>query len=346
MPDPSKYTISWICALPVEYDAAQALLDEEHNDPQEMSPHDNNLYTLGRIRWHNIVIVAPPNGKYGLSSTTDVIKSLLDSFPNIRISLLVGIGGGAPSRKHDIRLGDVVVGLLNDEDLTVEELSDEELSDEESSDGEGGVIQYDFDKAMQSQELHETGTNQAPALFRAAVNALRGEIQWRGYDMGDLSSLFVRRSRPLNHKRPEAASDRLYRSSIIHPAKGEAECSMICGNGSSSLIERHDRGRYDNKPEIHYGLIASANTPMKDAFVRDKLIEQKDVLCFETEAAGLMNDLPCLLIRGICDYSDSHGNTEWQGYAAMTAAAYARQLLGQIAQTVVEAQQRSNVILG
>ena len=55
--------------------------------------------------------------------------------------------------------------------------------------------------------------------------------------------------------------------------------------------------------------------------------EKHGMLCFEMEAAGLMNQLPCLVIRGICDYSDSHKNKQWQGYAALTAAAYAKILL-------------------
>ena len=31
------------------------------------------------------------------------------TFPQIKFDLMVGIGGGVPSRKHNIRLGDVVV---------------------------------------------------------------------------------------------------------------------------------------------------------------------------------------------------------------------------------------------
>jgi nucleoside phosphorylase len=77
---------------------------------------------------------------------------------------------------------------------------------------------------------------------------------------------------------------------------------------------------------------------MRDASVRDRLAAETDVLCFEMEAAGLMNHLPCLVIRGICDYSDSHKNTEWQGYAAMVAAAYAKDLLRQIHPNRVEAE--------
>ena len=57
---------------------------------------------------------------------------------------------------------------------------------------------------------------------------------------------------------------------------------------------------------------------MKDAVTRDRRIKEHDALCFEMEAAGLMNDFPCVMIRGICDYSDSHKNDAWQGYAAVT----------------------------
>ena len=45
------------------------------------------------------------------------------------------------------------------------------------------------------------------------------------------------------------------------------------------------------------------------------------------EAAGLMNSFSCLVIRGICDYADSHKNKRWQSYASGTAAAYAKELL-------------------
>jgi nucleoside phosphorylase len=56
------------------------------------------------------------------------------------------------------------------------------------------------------------------------------------------------------------------------------------------------------------------------------------------EAAGLMNQFPCLVIRGICDYSDTHINKEWQGYAAMVAAAYAKDLLLRIPPNRIEAE--------
>jgi nucleoside phosphorylase len=95
-------------------------------------------------------------------------------------------------------------------------------------------------------------------------------------------------------------------------------------------VYRRERGKQKDDPAIHYGLVASANQLMKDALARDKLAASMDVLCFEMEAAGLMNHFPCLVIRGICDYSDLHKNKEWQGFAVMMAAAYAKDLLCQI----------------
>ena len=104
-------------------------------------------------------------------------------------------------------------------------------------------------------------------------------------------------------------------------------CAAFCAKNLLNLVSRRERTKNDDNLAIHYGLIASANQLMKDAMVRDRLAAEKDVLCFEMEAAGLMNHFPCLVIRGICDYSDSHKSKEWQGYSAMAAAAYVKDLL-------------------
>ena len=131
--------------------------------------------------------------------------------------------------------------------------------------------------------------------------------------------------------KPDAATDRLYKSSEIHPQEAEETCASVCSSSASVMISRTERGEYEDDPAIHYGIVASANCLMKDAQVRDKLAQQNGVLCFEMEAAGLMNIFPCLVIRGICNYSDTHKNKIWQGYAAMTASAYAKDLLTRIA---------------
>ena len=87
---------------------------------------------------------------------------------------------------------------------------------------------------------------------------------------------------------------------------------------------------------IHYGTIASGNQVIKDGVIRDRLTsELGSVLCFGMEAAGLMNSFPCLVIRGFCDYADSHKDKGWQPYAAATAAACAKELLSVIPESHV-----------
>ncbi|KAJ3498245.1 hypothetical protein NLG97_g1276 [Lecanicillium saksenae] len=105
------YTVSWICALTTEYVAAQVFLDQKHASPAYIATYDNNDYTLGHIRKHNIVIAVLLCREYGTMSAASVTSDMLYSSLNIRIGLIVGISGGAPTSKYDIRLGDVVVGV-------------------------------------------------------------------------------------------------------------------------------------------------------------------------------------------------------------------------------------------
>ena len=103
------YTIGWICAITTEHVAAQAFLDATHDPPESVPINDNNIYKLGEIGKHNVVIAILPKGRYGTTSATSAAKDMLRTFPHVRIGLMVGIGGGALSSKHDIRLGDIVV---------------------------------------------------------------------------------------------------------------------------------------------------------------------------------------------------------------------------------------------
>jgi nucleoside phosphorylase len=306
----------------------QAFLDEKHEGPEHVSPHDNNDYTLGKVGKHNVVIAVLPDGEYGTSSAASVARDMLHSFPNVRIGLMVGIGGGAPSQKHDIRLGDIVVSAPRD--------------------GKSGVFQYDFGKTIQDQSFQTTGfLNQPPVILRTAVNGLRAQYESEGHRLEEaVNSIMEKKPRlRMKYQRPDPNSDRMYQSKVAHSPNDEASCAAVCGDDPSNLILRRERTEDEDNPAIHYGLIASANQLMKNASVRNTLAAEKDVLCFEMEAAGLINHFPCLVVRGICDYSDSHKNNEWQGYAAMAAAAYTKDLLYRIAPNRVEAEKRIGDIL-
>ena len=296
-----EYTIGWICALQEEYEAACRMLDHEFDGPETAEMNDNNTYVFGRVGGHNVVIGCLPHGRYGTSSAASVAKDMIRSFPNLKFALMVGIGGGAPTPEKDIRLGDVVVSVPQG---TL-----------------GGVVQYDFGKRLTGGRFQQTGQlNSPPEVLLGALP----EMQRRHNDprKPDRIAEHTRLMDDMpDYRRP--VDDVLYRADYEH--KGGQSCADCDAGG---LVGRAPRNS-NREVSVHYGIIASANSVMKSAVERDLYAKDPslNVLCFEMEAAGLMNNFPCLVIRGICDYSDSHKNDAWHKYAALAAAAYARELL-------------------
>lgn len=103
---------------------------------------------------------------------------------------------------------------------------------------------------------------------------------------------------------------------------GAADCHLC---DDSRTVRRVTR--ISTRPRVHYGAIASGNQVVKNAIARDQYARELGVICFEMEAAGLMDTLPCIPIRGICDYSDTHKSKVWQKYAALVAASFARDMM-------------------
>ncbi|KAL3479372.1 hypothetical protein BJX99DRAFT_222521 [Aspergillus californicus] len=300
----ADYTVGWICALPKEMAAATAMLDEVH-EGLPIQPSDHNTYTLGKLGKHNIAIACLPSGIYGLASASTVAMHLLSSFQSIRFGLLVGIGGGIPSDEVDIRLGDIVVGLPT------------------SRSTHGGVVQYDLGKATIDGKFERTGTlNRPPQVLLTAIAKLRAIHQMGGtrilHYVDETAKTYPRIVGGCIHENRE---DRLFNADYHH-VRLRSTCDDC---DSSKIIKRSDRA--SREPAIHYGLIASGNQVVKDSRLRDRLGHELGAYCVEMEAAGLVDNYPCLVIRGICDYADSHKNKDWQRYAALVAAAYAKELL-------------------
>ena len=325
---PDFYTIGWIAALPIERAAATALLDDRHGTPEgfEQHPSDTNSYTWGQIGEHNIVIASLPAGVYGLTSASTTALNLLASLPHIRIGLLVGIGGGVarPDQDRDIRLGDVVVA---------------------QPDGRGGgVIQYDLGKAKLDQTWERKGSlNKPPLVLLNALATLQAEHEITASRVPDLLQAMLATNPQMRGKGKVVGfmhqgfeNDRLFKPGYDHA--GGSTCAKC---DASWELERDQRDTTD--PEIHYGTIASGDMLIKDATTRDRIVltTGEDCICFEMEAAGLMDAFPCLVIRGVCDYADSHKNDRWQRYAASTAAAYAKELLSFVPIRQLQATERA-----
>ncbi|KAG9524153.1 ankyrin repeat protein, partial [Aureobasidium melanogenum] len=307
------YTVAWICPLEVEQVAALEMLDEEHQRlPQP--ENDHNAYNLGSVSNHNVVIAGLPTT--GNCSAATVVAQMRNTYPRLRFGLLVGIGGGVPTHTDagPIRLGHIVVSQPVGQ--------------------HSGAVQYDHGKA-EANDFFRTGFLAPPPMV--LLNAARElQVARRRASVDPLTSHLERidiTKRGLrNFKRPKADQDHLYDAEYIHLEKGKS-CKK-CGCDASKRIDLDvDDSEDDSASEtddnwlvIHRGTIASGEVVMRDGLHRDALARDHKILCFEMEAAGALNDFPCLVIRGISGYSDSHKNDRWHGYAAAVAAAYAREL--------------------
>ncbi|KAL5342023.1 nucleoside phosphorylase domain-containing protein [Aspergillus crustosus] len=320
MSDPRHYTIGWVCAVRVEFVAAQQLLERKYGQPRTIHPSDQNGYALGSISGHNVVIATLPQAEYGVPSAARVAANMVASFPNVRFGLMVGIGGGAPSRKFDIRLGDLVISMPGGSDH--------------------GALEYVLENTARGRTTRVVRKlDPPPMMLRNAVGALHGKYgKDRNQIHHTIDGVIARVPRMRGEfARPHPSRDRLFKSNVVYNPRRPVQ--------ASDLVPRRTRAPHES-PAIYYGTIASANTLMKDATLRDNLIAERNVLCFEMEAAGLMNHFPCIIIRGICDYSDTSKNDDWQGYAAIVAAAYAKDLLKVIAPKDVLAERTIQEVTG
>ncbi|KAK5202772.1 hypothetical protein LTR41_011483 [Exophiala xenobiotica] len=317
------YHVGWICALNIELTAAMAMLDEEHEMIAGQDPQDHNSYVLGRIHQHHVVIACMPEGADGLVPAANVARDMARTCPALRVGLMVGIGGGIPdlSKGIAVRLGDIVVS------------KPEKIW--------GGVVQYDHGKAEDGGKFVVKGQlSQPPTLLLQALAQLRARHSMRPSKVSGYITEAIERN-PMMEE-----------TGFTLPSESDCFYCSVCDNdigapvGDCKGIHAKRKQRKNNKPMVHYGIIASGNQVVKDAAVRDRLRDECNAFCVEMEAAGLMNEFPCLVIRGICDYADLHKNDAWHPYGAMTAAAYAKEFLQYISPAQASQEQPIKNALG
>lgn len=300
-PPHGKFTVGWIAALQSEYLAAKLVLDLEYSDPVlDHSKGDINAYTFGRIGEHDVVIATLPSGIYGTHPAAAVLNGFKSSFPLLQFVLMVGVAGGAPTAKNDVRLGDVVVGTK--------------------------MIPYSVNKRYSEGPQFNGVPIMSGSKLLSATHKVRAKIAEEHLDLESIiSEKFVKTERIRDiFRRPDDKSDRLYQPDYKHTSS--CDCLQDDSLTPIAIVTRPKRRQYD-RIKVHCGSIGSADSVVKDATERERLAREFDLLCLETESAGLMAGFPCLPIRGICDYSDSHKNKQWQGYAAAIAAVFALSLI-------------------
>jgi nucleoside phosphorylase len=324
-PSPPRrdFEIAIICALPLEASVVGALFDKRYDDKTYgKALGDPNAYSTGVIGLHNVVLVHMPN--IGKVAAATAAASLRASFQEIQLALVVGICGGAPfgtQLSEDILLGDVVISE--------------------------GLVQYDLGRQFPNNRFmrKDTARDNLPRpghKIRAALAKLQTK-QGRSRLQNKTSEYLGVLRRELSDvvTYPGVTEDKLFKSTYRHKHHEPSECA-ICANDDGGddvcdtavriscqqlkcdereLVPRVRLSQPSN-PVVHFGLIASGDTVMKSGEDRDDIAARDGVIAFEMEGAGVWENFPdSLVIKGVCDYADSHKSKRWQGYAAATAAA-------------------------
>lgn len=338
----NEFHIAIICALPIESDAVEALFDEfwEEDDTYGKAAGDPNSYTTGRIGRHNIVLAYMPG--MGKGHSASVAASVRSSFGNIKLGLVVGICGGVPrgtEYDEEILLGDVIIstGLVQYD--FGRQFSNQMIRKDTLQDNLG----------RPNMEIRG---------FLAKMKGWRALAQLKRNTSLYLADLY-QKDRFEQWAYPGISEDKLYEASYRHKhhditacticarceSKEDAVCDIVldsscellgCSDdrqvfrnrlnqakqtGSAASTAAHAEAAEVPKPEIHFGLIASGDLVMKSGYHRDEIAAKEKIIAFEMEGAGVWDSFPTVVIKGVCDYADSHKNKKWQRYAAATAAA-------------------------
>lgn len=325
------FKIAIICALPIEADAVKSVFDKHWDETGESygkAPLDQNIYSTGLVGRHNVVLAHMP--RMGKETAAVVAANCRFSFEGIKIALVVGICGGVPFPPHgqEILLGDVAISEA--------------------------IVCYDFGRKYPDRFIRKDGvldsfgrpTNEITAL----LNKLKG--QWDRKYLQQKTSVYlttVQERLGQSATYPGSEQDKLFHARYRHKHQQPSACAIcpeshnstdaVCadarvltcedlGCDETQLVKRTrlsdipqtvQSDKY--QPMVHIGKFASGSMVMKSGEDRDRIAAEEDVIAFEMEGAGIWDTFPCVIIKGVCDYADSHKSKRWQGYAAATAAA-------------------------
>lgn len=337
--DRKGFETAIICASSAEADAVEASFDKFWDDDGDMygkAPGDTNSYTTGVIGGLNVVLAFMPG--IGKGSAANVATNIRSSFGGIKLALAVGICAGVPNNTdgdHQILLGDVVISKA--------------------------VVQYDFGRQIDGGFRRKTDVEESLGRPNVEFRSLLAKLQ-SARSRKRLQDKTFRYLTDIIQKTkaqyPGAMEDKLYKSTYRHVHHGTSTCTTCAkceeddtsacddalkascaqlGCDETMLVRRgrldramdgvHSGEEVKQKPIIHYGLVASGDTVMKSGKQRDKVAAEAKVIAFEMEGAGVWDNLPCIVIKGVCNYGDSHKNKVWQDYAAATAAACTKAFL-------------------
>ncbi|GKZ36280.1 hypothetical protein AbraIFM66950_007281 [Aspergillus brasiliensis] len=283
----SDFGIAIICALTVEQDAVHALFDhywDDNGPAYDKHPGDPNAYSCGAIGRHNVVLVHMPS--MGKASAAAVAAHCRVSFPNLKLALIVGVCGALPFMNTDqeIIMGDVIIG--------------------------DGIIQYDFGRQYPGRFVRRNTLLDSLGRPSPEIRAHLAKLKSRH---GRASLL-----RAMDTHLRFLQSDPQFKEVYQYPG---TEQDVLYKTESNIVVSRRRLQQPRPNPYVHFGAIASGDTLMRSGTRRDTIATEEGIIAFEMEGAGVSDNLPHVIIKGVSDYADSHKTKAWQPYAAATAAA-------------------------
>ncbi|KAJ6256673.1 hypothetical protein Dda_8538 [Drechslerella dactyloides] len=313
------FEIAIICALPLEYDAVTCLVDEfwdEDGDYFGRAADDQNHYTTGRIDRYNVVLALLPG--MGKANAASVASHFHSSYRRLQLALLVGICGAVPfnTNQEEILLGDVVIsGSVVEYDLGRRFANEFRRKDtfheslgRASADVRGFIATLGtalYCKRLQARTAYHLRSLQENSQF--------GKYDYPGVDEDKLFDATCR------HKHHSCFSCTICDqcTQISHSVCEEALLKSLCSDlqcDESQLVRRKrlelKRQHLDidliQEPMVHFGSVASGDTVMRSGQDRDTIARKEGIIAFEMEGAGVWDNLSCIIIKGVCDYADSH----------------------------------------
>jgi nucleoside phosphorylase len=337
------FQIAIICALALEYDAVSLLFDQfcdEERDFYGRAQGDTNTYTTGRMGKHDAVLALLPN--MGIATAAGAAACVRSSFSGLKLAFLVGVCGGVPGAgANEVLLGDVVISKTPQHGLGKQ-----------------------YPTAFMAKDTVNDVLGRPNKDIRSLIASFETEMgrqrlqKQAGAHLKQLQEAAAHQCRQCDYRYPGVAEDRLFVASYHHRHQAPEECG-ICSGSSQGFCEKATlatcaelhcddnqllpRKRLKTKqnlaldemqcPEIFVGRMASGDTVMKSGEHRDHIAAKHGVIAFEMEGAGAWDEVPCIVIKGVCDYADSHKNKVWQPFAAATAASVMKAVLGRYARS-------------
>ncbi|KAH6884894.1 nucleoside phosphorylase domain-containing protein [Thelonectria olida] len=359
--DRNEFEIAIVCALHRELDAVELVLDEIWNERDHKygrAVGDYNFYKTGRIGQFNVVLVLLPNmGKAAAAGTAAGIRS---SFPAVKLAFLTGICGGVPftDRRKEMILGDVVISTtLVQYDFGRQIVDRFELKEKlEESLGRGTKnIRNFINQAQVSSEKKDIQQRAASYLLqiqqkKAAEDEDDGEPDTYNYPGASSDKLF---DDDYHHKHRDGKCDTCNRgpAEVCQAASKQTCKNLKCDEQElvprkrlerKQKLENEDKVAQAQAPLIFVGRMGSGDTVMKSSQDRNTIASENALLAFEMEGAGMFDEIPCIVVKGVCDYADSHKNKGWQDFAAATAASVTKALIDLYPKTDEQAVAKSS----